>query len=158
MKKLLFLVNLVVIMFNASAQNFTIDTYDFAERDSVLSMDVYKPIYKSGDAPQLNKTILYVFGGGFVDGDKSDADNVEFYKTMVAKGYNVIAIDYRLGLKGVAKVGILRPKAPYKAIYMATQDLISATKYIIDNNVMLGVDTSKIILMGSSAGAITVLR
>ena len=156
MKKLLFLLILVVTMVNASAQNFTVDTYDYVKRDTVLALDVYKPV--NNNTPKLNKTILYVFGGGFVDGDKNDEDNVEFYKKMVGKGYNVVAIDYRLGLKGVTKVGVLRPKAPYKAIYMATEDLISATKYIIDNNVKLGVDTSKIILMGSSAGAITVLR
>ena len=157
MKKSLLLVTLIVIMFNtASAQNFTRNTYDYVMRDSMLSMDVYKPLsVKNGE---LNKTILYVFGGGFVTGDKRDEDNVEFFKIMVEKGYNVVAIDYRLGLKGVGKVSVLRPKAPYNAIYIATEDLISATKYIIDNNEKLGVDTSKIVLMGSSAGAITVLR
>ena len=117
-------------------------------------MDVYTPT----NAPALNKTVLYAFGGGFVDGDKSDADNVEFYKKLIGKGYSVIAFDYRLGLKGVEKVGIFHPKAPFKAIKMATEDLISATQYIIENNVKLGVDTSKIILIGSSAGAIMVLR
>ncbi len=145
----------VACIYSASAQSFRVDNFDYAQRDTTtLTLDVYTP----QSTPKLNKTVLYVFGGGFVEGSKNDADNVKFYKTLLLKGYTVVAIDYRLGLKGVKNVGVLHPKAPFKAIKMATEDLISATKFIVDNNKLVGVDTSKIVLVGSSAGAITVLR
>lgn len=140
----------------ASAQNSAqMKTYKFAQRDTCeLFMDVYTP----NNAPKINKTIIYVFGGGFVQGSRTAPDNIQFYDSMLTRGYTVIAIDYRLGLKGVRKVGAFNPKPPFVAVKIAVEDLVSATQYIIENNELLGVDTSKIILAGSSAGAITVLQ
>lgn len=135
--------------------NYRLNTYKFADRDTCsLYMDLYRP----ADAPKINKTVIYVFGGGFILGDKRAAYNVEFYKSLVDNGFTVIAIDYRLGLKGVKNVGITNPKAPFKAVKIAVEDLISAVEYILVNSNELGVDTSKIVTIGSSAGAITVLQ
>ena len=44
------------------------------------------------------------------------------------------------------------------AIHIAVEDLFSATGFIIDNAAELGIDTGNIVLMGSSAGAISVLQ
>lgn len=138
----------------AQSMEYRFETHKYAVKDTAMYFDLYKPI----DAPVLNKTVVYVFGGGFVMGDKRSGDNVKFYKSLVEKGFNVIAIDYRLGLKGVKKVGITNPRPPFKAVQMAVEDLTSALEYVIGNNQKLGVDTSKIVLIGSSAGAITVLQ
>lgn len=50
------------------------------------------------------------------------------------EGYTVLTIDYRLGMKGVkTKGGIGSVKQFYHSVRIASEDLFSATKYIIDN-------------------------
>ncbi|MDR1556492.1 MAG: carboxylesterase family protein, partial [Tannerellaceae bacterium] len=69
----------------------------FAERDSALTMDIYFPENVQPDTPCL----IFVFGGGFLGGDKSMENNVAFCRTMSDYGFVTAAINYRLGLKGV---------------------------------------------------------
>lgn len=156
MKKIITLVALALFVGIASAQEatFTVENHKYAVKDSAMYFDLYKPIGVSG----ANKTVVYVFGGGFITGDKRDKDNLSFFKSLTNNGFNVIAIDYRLGLKGVKKVGVTNPRPPFEAVKMAAEDLTSALQYIIENQTGLGVDTSKIVLIGSSAGAITILQ
>lgn len=128
--------------------------YKFADRDSCsLYFDLYEPMATPNDI-----CVIYVFGGGFVMGERDSENNVEFYNLLTQRGFKVIAIDYRLGLKGEKNVNAFNPKAPLRAVRLATEDLVEATKYIIENAETLGVNPSKIALIGSSAGAITVLQ
>lgn len=130
-------------------------TYEFARKDtSTLRFDLYRP---AADVDK-NTTVIYVFGGGFVMGERNSDSNTPFYHELVGRGYTVVAIDYRLGLKGVTKVSPFNPKPAFNAVRIATEDLVSATKYIIDHQAELGIDTSRIVTIGSSAGAITVLQ
>lgn len=131
-----------------------VETYQFAQRDTCsLWMDVYQP------TEELRKDIcvVYVFGGGFVQGSRTGETNVQFFKDMVARGYTVVAIDYRLGLKGV-KLGLFHLKPGFQAPVIASEDLISATEFILSHQQKLRIDPKRIVLMGSSAGAITVLH
>lgn len=130
------------------------NTYKFAERDTCsLWMDVYQP----EDSVRKDICLLYVFGGGFVKGSRTAKENVRFFKEMVNRGYTVVAIDYRLGLKGV-KLGLFKLKPAFQAPVIASEDLISATAYLIANKELLRINTQHIVLIGSSAGAITVLQ
>jgi len=70
----------------------------------------------------------------------------------------VISIDYRLGLKGVKKMGVAQNELLWKAIHMAVDDLFSATNFIIDNADALDIDPNNIVVCGSSAGAITAMQ
>ena len=136
-------------------------TYMFAQRDTCeLFLDVYDPAEGSMTAVggREKPTILFVFGGGFITGARNDIYYTPWYKTLTDNGYRVIAIDYRLGLKGETKVGIAQVNVLDKAIHWAVEDLFSATKYIIDNAETLEVDPDNIVICGSSAGAITVLQ
>lgn len=129
-------------------------SYKFADRDTCsLWMDVYQPV----DSVRKDICVLYVFGGGFVGGSRTAADNVRFFKEMQGRGYTVVAIDYRLGLKGV-KLGPFHLKPGFEAPRAASEDLISATEYLLHNADRLRIDARRIVLMGSSAGAITVLH
>lgn len=132
-----------------------VKSYQFAQRDTCsLWMDVYQPV----GSPSKNTCLLYVFGGGFVMGSRTDKHNVDFFESMSHRGYTVVAIDYRLGLKGVENVSPLNPKPAFEAVRIATEDLVSATHYILEHHVALSIDPKRIVLMGSSAGAITVLQ
>ncbi len=130
-------------------------TYLFAKKDTTsLFMDVYNPKVTEVEKP----TIIFMFGGGFIFGNRADKTYQPWFKAMTERGYRIISIDYRLGLKGVKGVGIGQVNAINNAIHLAVEDLYSATNYIIENAEGLGVDPKNITIAGSSAGAISVLQ
>ncbi|MCM1501843.1 MAG: alpha/beta hydrolase [Bacteroidales bacterium] len=136
-------------------------TYMFAQRDTCeLFMDVYEPAKGSQTTfeGKVKPAILFMFGGGFIGGRRDDPDYLPWYRKMTENGYRVIAIDYRLGLKGSTSVGLAQVNALDNAIHLAVEDLYSATMYMIDNADALGIDPDSIVICGSSAGAITVLQ
>lgn len=136
-------------------------TYLFVQRDTCdLFMDVYDPAEGSEtSAFGIGKpTIIFMFGGGFIQGTRDDADYLKWFRMMTENGYRIISIDYRLGLKGSDKVGIAQVNVLDKAIHLAVEDLFSATTFIIDNAEQLGVDPGNIVISGSSAGAISVMQ
>ena len=154
----------VLAMFSSAplfAQKMEPDaTVKYADRDTcALYMDIYEP-----DASKVvcedgrqRPTIIHVFGGGFKEGSRAETWLRPWFREMNARGYRMITIDYRLGLKGVRGVtqtefaGLLD-----KAIRMAVADLFSATEYLVKNGKSMGIDPDNIVVTGSSAGAITV--
>ncbi len=166
MKK--FLISIVSMLIigstHGSAQNELINpdaTYMFAKRDTCdLFMDVYEPAkgsattFKGHEKP----TVIFMFGGGFIEGTRDDDGYHKWFKQMTDNGYRLISIDYRLGLKGSTKVGVAQVNVLDKAIHMAVEDLFSATNYIIENAEQLGVNPANIVISGSSAGAISVMQ
>ena len=133
------------------------ETYLFIKKDgSDLFLDLYRP---DSNSTQIKKpTILFMFGGGFIRGNKADSDYLPWFKKLREDGYTVVSIDYRLGLKGIKGVGIGQVKALDKAIRLAVEDLYSATNFIIENAEELEIDPENIVISGSSAGAISVLQ
>lgn len=137
------------------------ETYMFAERDSIpLYMDIYYPA--DGSVMSVDgvdkPTILYVFGGGFKGGRRDSRGVQRWFKLLADEGFTIVAIDYRLGLKDVEKMGVAQAGLLYKAIEMAVEDAFAATDFILANSEMLEIDPSNIIISGSSAGAITALQ
>lgn len=130
-------------------------TVTYSVKDTVnLSMDIY-----SRESLTVKKPcVLFVFGGGFITGKRDAPGYNDYFNTLVKNNYKVIAIDYRLGLKGVKKPSVLNTKPLREAIDTAVADLYSATAYLIAHAEELGIDTSLIIVSGSSAGAITALQ
>ncbi|MDD4777670.1 MAG: alpha/beta hydrolase [Fermentimonas sp.] len=120
-----------------------------------LKMD----IYQSDSAAILPQPCLvFVFGGGFKEGTRDTQDYSEYFKYFAKRGYTVVSIDYRLGMKDQKAPGMLNYKPLQNAIDLAVSDLYSATNYLLENAEELYIDPSLIILSGSSAGAITVLH
>ena len=132
-----------------------VENYLYAKKDtSNLRMDVYFPEKKI----QKNTCIIYMFGGGFAIGSKSISDNVSFCKSLSDSGFVVVAIDYRLGMKNVHAAGLKGYFALKKSIRMAEEDLLSATEFLLANTDKFGIDDRKIIVCGSSAGAVSALQ
>ncbi|MDD4633165.1 MAG: carboxylesterase family protein [Bacteroidales bacterium] len=130
-------------------------TFLFAEKDGEkLYMDIYQPEKMSSDSI----CVMFIFGGGFISGARNESTHIEYYNMLTEHGYVVAAIDYRLGLKGVTKLGPLNHKPLEKAISMAVEDVYSATNYLINNSKVLNINPKNIVLCGSSAGAITALQ
>ena len=135
--------------------------YLFAQRDTCqLFMSVYEPAEGSITTIDGKKkpTILFVFGGGFIMGDRNAKAYLPWFRLYNENGYRVITIDYRLGLKGAGNVGVKDIDVIYNAIQIGVEDLYGATAFIIDNAEALGVDPSNIVIAGSSAGAIISLQ
>ena len=130
-------------------------TCQFAEKDGQpLFMDVYTP----ENVNDSTITVVYVFGGGFVSGERNSASSAEYCMKLADCGYIAVAIDYRLGLKGEKNIGIFNHKPVEKAVHYAAEDAISALSYLVKNANDLKVNPEKIVMVGSSAGAVTVLQ
>jgi len=133
-------------------------TYLYAEKDSTeLYLDIYEPtIKKYKKAP----TIVFAFGGGFKGGTRDGEHYKKWFRQMQERGFRLVSIDYRLGLKNVKGLGInLKSIGAFEhAIQMAVEDLFSATSFLVENAAELGIDPTRLIASGSSAGAITALQ
>lgn len=110
--------------------------------------------------------IIFMFGGGFVGGHRDTKGYLPYFRNMAKRGYDVVSIDYRVGLKKVLeqlKRGEKIKKMEFpvllaNAIDTAVVDLYDATDYVLAKSSDWHIDTSKIIINGSSAGAVSVLQ
>lgn len=159
MKKLfLAIVVLMQSCFMLSAQEVVCDTFHYATHNGEkLYLDRYM-LDAEADTPR--PCMIFAFGGGFVKGVRNHEYYSIFFDRLAREGIVVVSIDYRLGLKNlnadggmVAMIGIFD-----NAVNMAVEDLYCATNFVIANSEEWAVDTTKIMLSGSSAGAITAVQ
>lgn len=149
------LVFALAIIAAATAVGQNMQTYQYAERDTLqLYMDFYSP-EKVHDSTIC---LVYVFGGGFIGGHRDGTFEKAYFKQVVDEGFQVAAIDYRLGLRGVKNLSIFHSEPLENAINMATEDAISAISYLLNHAGELKVNKDYIVMIGSSAGAITSLQ
>lgn len=135
-------------------------TYCFARRDTCdLYLDIYDPLPESETRlDSLPKpTILFVFGGGFIIGSRRDAVYLPWFGKLTEAGYRVVAIDYRLGLKGQRmRMDLFHlveaNDLAKKAVDIGIEDLFDAVRFLSEHE-ELGVDPSRIVVSGCSAGA-----
>lgn len=153
MKRITLLLALFFAGIAAIAQNM--QTYQYAERDTLkLYLDFYTP----KEVNDSTICIVYVFGGGFVGGHRDGKFEKGYIQQLVNEGFMVASIDYRLGLIGAKNLSILNTDPLRDAINMATEDAISALAYLLENADSLKVNKDWIMMIGSSAGAITSLQ
>lgn len=116
-----------------------------------LLLDIYQPIENSDS---LKPLIIFVHGGSFVSGDKSvyTANATGLAK----KGYIVSSINYRLDTTHDGPYNA-RSTDLDKPIGTSREDTLTALRFLINNASKYKIDTEKIFLGGSSAGALTAL-
>lgn len=132
-------------------------TLPFAEYDTLtLSLDIYMPQSAEGRRP----CVIFAYGGGFIDNNQRSALNADFCRRLAdEQGFVTVATDYRLGLRNQKMKGILSMVKPLEnAVKMAAEDLFKATKCLLDNAETFNIDPERVIIIGSSAGACTVLQ
>ncbi|HPB53819.1 MAG TPA: alpha/beta hydrolase fold domain-containing protein [Saprospiraceae bacterium] len=118
------------------------------------NFDLYLDVYQlKGDQLEKRPMILYVHGGGFVSGSK--ADMAGFCIDYVKRGFVTASIDYRLmfGIPDQAGFirGVVKAMNDFKAAYRFFKvDASGANQFRID--------TTKMMIGGYSAGAVTVLH
>jgi len=99
-----------------------------------LTMDLYQPKNVTAPAP----VVLYVHGGGWTGGDKSDGSGLFFEQELVRRGYVMAAINYRLA-----------PKYTFPA---QIEDVKCAVRYLRANAARFNLDPKRIGAIGGSAG------
>src|SRR5262249_54352786 len=119
-----------------------------------LMLDVYEP---TGDTSMSRPAIVWVHGGSFRSGDKTSGELVDEATTFARKGYLNVSINYRLSVDGC-------PGPPggasecVQAIVDAMTDAQTAGRFLRSHAATYRVDTTRIAIGGSSAGAITALN
>lgn len=105
--------------------------YDPADADALI--DIHRPAQLSSQAP----TIVWVHGGGFVSGRRSDV--TAYLKVLAGRGFAVINVDYTI--------------AP-TAIYPTPVRQVSRALAFLDREgARLGINRDALIIAGDSAGA-----
>jgi acetyl esterase/lipase len=118
---------------SAPATTETYATVDGTE----LKVDVWQPAGPPAAAP--HPAMIYVFGGGWVSGDRAQLP--AYFQWLTSRGLTVFAVDYRLATP--ANPGW--DKAP--------GDIKCAVGWVRANAGRHGVDPDRIVLGGNSAGA-----
>ena len=142
---------------DATPRKIEKETFVYAVRDAdTLRLDRYALLSPDSRAKPC---LMFLFGGGFMTGTRDNRRFRPFFDYYARKGFVVVSIDYRLGMKRARQAGLLDEEHFTQALdmtlSMATEDLYDATAYICRH--MPDVDPSRIVTCGSSAGAITVL-
>jgi acetyl esterase/lipase len=95
--------------------------------------DVIRTAESEGPQP----TIVWIHGGAWISGEKDNVDN--YLRILAAEGYTTVSLDYTVA-----------PEAVYPT---AIRQLSETIAYLLDNAGRYGVDTTRIVLAGDSAGA-----
>ena len=111
---------------------------------TTLRMDIYQP---QGDTLSKRPVIIFCFGGGFVNGSRTDADMVALARAFAQRGFVTASIDYRLGMN------LTDPEKAKRAVYRALQDGRSAVRFFRNNARTYRVDPNQVFISGHSAGA-----
>ncbi len=152
-KKYNFLFVIVLLLSTLmSAQEFK--TYTYFVNDSLsLELDLFIP---KNNAFLSTPLVIYVHGGGFSNGDRTGGHKLASY--LANQNIACASISYTLYMKNrdFGCNGVLSEKI--KAIQIAASQLWLATDYLIKKSDQFGIDSSKIFIAGSSAGAETILH
>lgn len=135
------------------------ETHAFVQRDSTLYLDVWRPAQPRPDSA----CVVAVFGGGFVTGERDNEYQTLVAKMLAERGFTVVSPDYRLGIKDSAMVAshssLVKARTLFQwVIDIAAEDCAAACAYVVEHASELGINPQRIVLTGSSAGAISVLQ
>lgn len=125
---------------------------DWTGNTQNLLLDLYTP--PGASATEKFPLVVYIHGGGFVDGDK--LDKKALMMDFANSGFVGASVNYRLGWTQGNNCNGDTTEAK-EAIYRAVQDAKAAIRFLVANANKYNIDTSKIFLGGESAGAITAL-
>ena len=121
---------------------------------TTLKLDIYEP---SGDTLAMRPLIVWVHGGSFVAGTKTDADIVSLCQHFAKRGYVCASIEYRLGFSLFPPTSAVAKQE----VFLAMQDMKAAIRYFRKDAATTNtfrIDPSMIFGGGSSAGAFTALH
>ncbi|MBE7640941.1 carboxylesterase family protein [Salegentibacter sp. BLCTC] len=163
--KNLFISALLLLSFSVSAQErFINDSFELKTKETrtyaiknseELKLDIYQP---EKDTMQQRPVIIFMHGGGFSGGSRTNPAEVKFAENAAKKGYVAVQISYRLTRKGQSFGCDYKASGKIETFKLAAEDFMDAVDFMIKNKQEFNIDTSKVIVGGSSAGAEAVLN
>lgn len=127
-------------------------TFDYAD---TLKLDFYDAAL---DSFSLKPVIILVHGGGFSAGQRNGEEEVKLARKFAQRGYGVASISYRLTMKNRDFGCHCAIPDKLQAYINGVDDLKKAKYFLTTYASDFQIDPKKIILVGSSAGAETVLN
>jgi hypothetical protein len=112
-------------------------------------LDIYEP---EGDTLSKRPVIVFQFGGGYLIGDKLFPPAPTYCPMWAETGFVCVSINYRLGFSATSQGSAER------AVYRGVQDLQAALRFLCEFREEYRIDTSRIIVTGNSAGAVSTLH
>src|SRR5690554_1034959 len=91
-----------------------------------LLLDIYRP---TGDTETDRPLIIFIHGGTFVVGSKTQADVKPLAEMFAKKGYVTSSINYRLGMKNLVSLSGPSAADASEAVMRATQDARAAVRF-----------------------------
>lgn len=127
---------------------------------TTLRLDVYQPV---GDTLPARPAIVWIHGGGFVGGRRSYMAGVA--TAYARRGYVTFSIDYRVDsgsrCQAVQDGDTTDPAQVARctaAIQAAQDDALDAIRWVRDHAATYRIDTTRVAVGGSSAGAVTAIN
>jgi len=128
------------VMFADNVESFADLVYSVQPGYRPLILDLYKPHAKANTAGR--PLVIYVHGGGWQSGHTRQSGAFENWPAVLAsiaaRGYVVVSLEYRLSRE-----------APFPA---AVQDVKSAIRWLRANADKYGIDKTRAVVWGGSAG------
>jgi poly(3-hydroxybutyrate) depolymerase len=108
------------------------------------------------DSERSRPVVVFLFGGGYISGSRNDADITHLARYFATRGYVTATIDYRIGMSAPTATEWIN------ASLRAMHDLKAFIRFLkrsyAEQNNPYGIDTNRIYVGGSSAGAFTALH
>ncbi|WP_421895741.1 alpha/beta hydrolase [Marinoscillum sp.] len=122
--------------------------------EDTLAMDVFTP----KGAAEARPLLIYVHGGGFSGGKRDEAGHLAFCERYTSKGWVTATMSYHLTMKGKSFSCDQPVQNKINTIFEAARNIHQAVAYLIDRQTEFGIDPSRIVIVGSSAGAEAVVH
>ncbi len=113
-----------------------------------LKLDLFQP---TPDFDPKRPLIIFAHSGGFLNGTKENQDMQALADTFAHYGYVTASMEYRLNFN------LLSSSSSERAVWRGIQDGSAAVRFFKKNATVYNIDTTRIFVMGSSAGAFLAL-
>lgn len=126
----------------------------FSKEKENLKVDIIEPVQ---DESKTRPLLLYVHGGGFKGGKRDANPHIRFCSAMAQKGYVAATMSYTLLIKESFGCDCPAPKK-INTFLLTANDISRAVAFFTHHAKEYRIDTNRIILIGSSAGAEAILH
>ena len=120
-----------------------------------LDMDIYRP---AGDVELNRPVVILAHGGFFLAGSNDGVDVVPLCEDLARMGYVAASISYRLGIDNVFDLETSLQEAVLRGVHDAKAAVRFFRRSHAEEGNPWGIDPSRIVLGGSSAGAFIALH
>jgi acetyl esterase/lipase len=137
------------------------DSWDFiglgVNSPTILQFDLYRP--SEMDSEKSYPFVMLLNGGSFLGSSNKRPDVISWCDSLARNGFVAAAINYRKGFNPLISGIDIGPRTGMlRASWRAIQDSRAAIRFFKHHAQSIGIDTTKMFLVGSSSGGIIALH